>query len=80
MARLLIWMLLIGVVWWMWRSHQRVPPPRRTPPAEAPRTLTMLRCAHCGVHLPAADTVTDREGQAYCGPAHRALGPASPPR
>jgi uncharacterized protein len=34
----------------------------------------MVECAHCGLHLPAADAV--REGdKLYCGEAHRRLGP-----
>lgn len=83
MIRLLIWLLLAGVVWWMWRTRSRLPPPARpTPrntPAEpsSPRLTTMARCAHCGLHLPAPDAVQDAQGRAYCTPAHRDQGPAS---
>lgn len=81
MARLLIWLLLGGVVWWLWRSRQRPPatktPQPGTPPA--PRdALPMLRCHRCGVHLPAADAVTDDAGHAYCSVDHRRLGPPTP--
>lgn len=34
----------------------------------------MLRCAHCGLHLPANETVQDGT-HVYCSEAHRALGP-----
>jgi len=31
----------------------------------------MLRCACCGLHLPADSAITGRNGRAYCCPAHR---------
>lgn len=80
MARLLIWLLLGGVVWWLWRSRQR-PPATKTPrhgPPPARDALPMLRCHRCGVHLPAADAVTDAAGHAYCSLDHRRLGPPTP--
>lgn len=79
MGRLLIWLLLAGLVWWLWRSRQRLPSaPSRTPKPDAPpHALTMLRCVHCGMHLPAADTVADTAGRPYCSTAHRDLGPTT---
>ena len=35
----------------------------------------VLRCARCGLHLPAADAVADGT-LAYCTEEHRRLGPA----
>ncbi len=32
---------------------------------------TMVACAHCGVHLPAAEAVTDAQGHPFCSTAHR---------
>ncbi|MBM3406083.1 MAG: hypothetical protein FJY25_01945 [Betaproteobacteria bacterium] len=51
-------------------SHES---PHHTPSAGAdpPAPEPMLRCAHCGLYLPAADTVVDKAGQSYCGTAHR---------
>ena len=40
--------------------------------------LAMVACAHCGLHLPAADAVAEGS-HLYCGDAHRRLGPATPP-
>jgi uncharacterized protein len=37
-----------------------------------PASEVMLRCAHCGVYLPASDTFT-RGDQAFCSLAHRDL-------
>lgn len=41
--------------------------------ADAP--VEMIACAHCGVHLPRDDAVTDAGARRYCSEAHRALGP-----
>lgn len=34
----------------------------------------MVRCAHCGVHLPAGEALL-LLGRSYCSEAHRAAGP-----
>jgi uncharacterized protein len=34
----------------------------------------IVACAHCGVHLPQADALTDSSGHAYCGEPHRLAG------
>jgi uncharacterized protein len=79
MGRLLILVVLVAVVAWMVMSRRR--PDRKTKPPEAKRqTKTdeparMLVCAHCGVHLPQSETVSDAEGRAYCTEAHRLAGP-----
>lgn len=39
-----------------------------------PQNAALIRCAHCGVHLPQSDAFW-REGQAYCSSTHRNLGP-----
>lgn len=33
----------------------------------------MVQCAHCGVHFPASEAVTDISGQIYCSEEHRQL-------
>jgi uncharacterized protein len=73
------YLLVLAVVFvaiWLWRKgrreemrSQRPPPTRAKPPAEAPQA--MLRCAHCGLHLPAADAVSGPDGTVYCSVAHR---------
>lgn len=37
--------------------------------------LVMLRCAHCGLHLPEADALHDAAQRPYCSSAHRSAGP-----
>ena len=39
-----------------------------------PSAQAMLECAHCGLHLPAADAVLDGS-RVYCSTEHRLLGP-----
>ena len=59
----------------IWRSNRRERPP--APPPKRPRTLglpeAMARCAHCGMHLPAAEAVAGRGDTPYCSAAHREL-------
>lgn len=66
----LLLVILAPFIWWLRvRMRGRVPPP-------APRQpIDMVRCAHCGVHLPQPDAHTDAEGRRYCSAAHQHLGP-----
>jgi uncharacterized protein len=74
----LLVLAIILVAVWLWRKgrreelQSRTPPP---PPPAAPGSIAppqaMLRCAHCGLHLPAADAVRGADGTAYCSSAHR---------
>lgn len=67
-------LLLIGiaaVLWWLWRSRARsvdAGPPPAAPPQ------SMIQCAHCGVYLPASESVGDEQHR-YCSEAHRSSGP-----
>ena len=74
------YLLVIAVVviaFYIWRkSHPRVERTRRPPTAPSGTPQTMVRCAHCGLHLPAADAVSGERG-VYCGAPHRLL--AEPP-
>ncbi len=81
MGKLLLLLALVGVaVWWLAGRRRDtpvprdpVPPPPPAAPAAAPQA--MIACAHCGVHLPQADTVADAAGRAFCSEAHRLAGP-----
>lgn len=79
MGKLLIWAVLamLALVGWkLWTASQRrIERARREPrPGAGNAVEPMVRCAHCGVHLPASDAVT-AAGLVYCCPAHRELGP-----
>ncbi|MFV0681619.1 PP0621 family protein [Ottowia sp.] len=61
--------ILAGV--WLWQRSQRLRQngdgraAPRTPP-----TLPMVRCAHCGTHIPGNEVVPGHQGS-YCSAAHR---------
>lgn len=52
---------------------------RATPPAANPDApQVMVECAHCRLHLPAADALPEGSSL-YCSDAHRRLGPVPAP-
>ncbi|MCF7201595.1 PP0621 family protein [Pseudomonas oligotrophica] len=68
LVRLLFWIALIAAAFWLWRRLFRKNPgkPRAT---EVP----MVRCAHCGVHVP-QNKALQASGQWYCSQAHLERG------
>jgi uncharacterized protein len=81
MLKFLLVLLVVGIG--VWSLVAKLRGPRKDRPAERPSTsalpVQMVACAHCGVHLPAADALTDG-AHPYCSDAHRRLGPAQPPQ
>ncbi|MFF7706075.1 PP0621 family protein [Pseudomonas sp. NPDC007930] len=75
MVRLLFWIVVIFVAVWLWRKYKA-----RAASAGQQRkqhTLTMVRCAHCGVHLP-DDRAIRRNSHWFCSQAHLEQGPRQP--
>ena len=70
MLRLLFWIALIALAFWLWRRFQQ--PTSRAETAAEPETTPMVRCAHCGVHLPKDSALATGE-QWYCSPEHQRL-------
>jgi uncharacterized protein len=67
MLRLLFWIALIAAAVWFWRKFKgQASTPK--PPAER-EAAPMVRCAHCGVHLP-RDRALSHDQQWYCSQAH----------
>ena len=79
--------------WTLWRIGKRRADSTATPPQE-PRMASrepaegetdaappepILRCAHCGLYLPARESVRDPAGRSFCSTAHRDRG-APPPQ
>lgn len=64
----LILFVLISVVWWMWKKRNE--PANKTPTNRDPAPQKMLTCAHCGVHFPENDGLSEGE-RAFCSEAHR---------
>jgi uncharacterized protein len=83
MSRLLGWLVLALAAWWLIKRLRGdggsaggtgASTGRGTPgPSAEPQT--MVRCAHCGVHLPQADALLDDAQRSYCSAAHRGAGP-----
>lgn len=84
-----LWWLLLGLaaVWLFKNWRRRIDrPDAPDAPAQAPARpaapalpLEMVRCAHCGVHLPSSEAI-QADGRPYCSPAHRDAGPHLPAR
>lgn len=74
MKYLLLLALLAGLffVLGVRRGRPGEPEARRSPPPAPPAPpQAMLRCAECGMHLP-ADEALPGKGGVFCGAAHRA--------
>ncbi|MCK9529638.1 MAG: hypothetical protein M0R77_03610 [Gammaproteobacteria bacterium] len=67
-------LLLIAIGWLVYQVLVRPWLGSRRLRQRAPRQVQAVRCARCGIHLPAGDAVT-RDGQAYCSQEHSRLGP-----
>jgi uncharacterized protein len=68
MGRLVVLILLVVLAVWLVRRALRGSSP--------PKTLSegeLVRCAHCGVHLPRADA-REQAGALYCSAEHARLG------
>jgi uncharacterized protein len=86
-------LLVLWAAYALWRHQRRQamrdqrPPPAAAPPPNLGATQQaappadpqhMVRCQHCGVHLPQPDAVRGQLGW-YCGTAHRQLAEGTPP-
>jgi len=70
----LLLLLLLGGLFFVLGARRGRPrePESRTPPAPPPAApRAMLRCAECGIHLP-ADEALPGKGGVFCSAAHRA--------
>ncbi|MDR9753101.1 PP0621 family protein [Pseudomonas sp. SZMC_28357] len=74
MLRLLFWIVLIAAAFWLWRKFKGKAPEARRPGEQD--AAPMVRCAHCGVHLP-RDRALSLQQQWYCSQAHLEQGPGS---
>jgi len=75
MIRLIMWVALIAAA--VWFVKRLINPPAPRPKAQPPEIAAtpMVRCAHCGVHVP-QDRALSQEQQWYCSQAHLLQGPA----
>ncbi|WP_251865486.1 PP0621 family protein [Achromobacter sp. Marseille-Q4962] len=83
MGKLLFWILLILAALTVARIAGRMaanrqaaprgPSARPAPGRPAAATETMVRCAHCGIHLPRSEALL-QGGQTWCSAEHARLG------
>ena len=74
MGRILFFVLIIVLLFWIIRSYRRSLK-KREEAQEETRSLEgedMVRCVHCGVHLPRSESITS-EGESFCSDEHRRL-------
>lgn len=72
MFRLLLWAALIAVGVWCWRKYKAsIAAPKNLVDPDA---MPMVRCAHCGVHLP-RDRALSQQQAWYCTQSHLEKGP-----
>lgn len=66
MSRLLMLLVIVAVIYLLIRSF------RKKADVEQDETVTedMVRCAHCGVHLPRSESI-QADGKFYCSTEHR---------
>lgn len=80
----LLVLLVVGVGLWLFVKRLQGPAPPASGEAKPPgrpaakSPVAMVECAHCGLHLPAADALPEGS-RLYCCDAHRRLGPATRP-
>lgn len=67
---------VLGIAWWLWRKRnvELRPGPPQTPERPAEK---MVACAHCGVHLPLSESLSDGRRHFCCEDHRRAAGAGS---
>lgn len=68
MSRLLFLFAIAALIYLLFKSFRNHLPQQQQQSAE-----DMVRCAHCGVHVPVSESV-QADGQAFCSAAHRDAG------
>lgn len=69
MSKLLFLLLAILVVYWILRAYRKRID-RSQGPGKPASEEDMVRCEHCGVHLPRSESVTTR-GIHFCSADHQ---------
>ena len=68
MAKIILLALGLLCAYWVLKSYRRNVDRRAAPPAA--KGEDMVRCDHCGVHLPRSESVASR-GRHFCSQEHR---------
>ena len=73
----IIWLVIaVAVVVWLQRLKKALTggsasSPLRRQPRRLPES--MVQCAHCGMHFPASEALTNAAGEVFCSDEHRRL-------
>lgn len=70
MSRLLFLLAIVVLVYLLIRSYRSRVRGKDVPGDEKALAEDMVRCAHCGVHLPKGESIHADE-EFFCGAAHR---------
>lgn len=72
MAKILLIVVVFAAVYFIVRAYARGVAKRQSESARANRVEDMVRCSHCGLHLPRSDST--RLGERYfCSKEHQRL-------
>ena len=66
--RLIILLLLAYLIWRLYQSTRQALAPR--PPAQTQGTPRMVKCLHCGIHVPESDA-TWVDDRSFCSEEHQ---------
>ena len=67
MSRLLFLAVIAAVVYWLLKSYRNQLP---TDEKQSGQAEDMVRCVHCGIHLPRSESISAGD-TFYCSEAHR---------
>ncbi|OFZ68951.1 MAG: hypothetical protein A2V79_10885 [Betaproteobacteria bacterium RBG_16_56_24] len=74
MSRLFLLLAIVAVVYLLIRSYRcrdtSFPYRKNVPQQDEAVAEDMVRCAHCGVHLPKGESIR-ADGHFFCGAGHR---------
>jgi uncharacterized protein len=73
MGRLIVLVALVVIAVWLVRRALRAPDGESDARQRAAAAGELVRCAHCGVHLPRSEA-REAGGLAYCSDEHARLG------
>jgi uncharacterized protein len=71
LAKIILLVLGFALVFWLVRTYRRrVDRGNAQGPTPPTQSENMVRCAHCGVHLPRSESLTT-QGSFYCSAEHQ---------
>jgi len=67
LGKLLFLVLAVAIVWMVLKNHRKSALRKQRPPGAAPED--MVRCDHCGIHLPRSESHLSNE-KFFCSEDH----------